>query len=50
MASIDKRTRASRSVTYRVCIRLNGTPAIMESFSTRREAKEWASKVEAESF
>lgn len=48
MASIDKRTHASGSVTYRVRIRLNGTPTITESFPTRREAKEWASKMEAE--
>ena len=48
MAAIDKRTHASGTVTYRVRIRMSGSPSITESFPTRREAKEWASKMEAE--
>lgn len=48
MAYIEKRTRASGKITYRVRIRLSGAPDLSETFPTRREAKEWSSKMEAE--
>jgi hypothetical protein len=48
MASIQKRVHPSGTITYRVRIRLSGSPLISESFPTRREAKEWASKMEAD--
>ena len=48
MAYIEKRTHASGKTTYRARLRLSGAPAISESFPTRREAKEWSSKMEAD--
>ena len=48
MVSIQKRVHPSGRATYRVRIRLSGSPLICESFPTRREAKEWASKMEAD--
>lgn len=48
MAYIEKRTYLSGKITYRVCIRLNGSPDISESFPTRRAAKEWSAKMEAD--
>ncbi len=48
MACIEKRIHASGTVTYRVRIRLSGSPSISESFPTRREAKEWGTKMEAD--
>ena len=48
MACIEKRVHSSGSVTYRVRIRVMGSPNISESFPTRRAAKEWADKLEAE--
>jgi integrase len=48
MAYIEKRTHSSGNTSYRVRIRMNGAPGISESFPTRREAKEWASKMEAD--
>ena len=48
MACIEKRTHSSGKITYRVRIRVNGSPNISESFPTRRAAKEWADKMEAE--
>ncbi len=48
MAYIEKRTHASGKITYRARLRLSGAPAISESFPTRREAKEWSSKMEAD--
>lgn len=48
MAYIEKRTHTSGKITYRVRIRVNGSPNISESFPTRRAAKEWADKMEAE--
>ncbi len=48
MAYIEKRTHASGKTTYRARIRLNGAPDISESFPTRREAKEWSAKMEAD--
>ncbi|MBY0529253.1 MAG: site-specific integrase [Rhabdochlamydiaceae bacterium] len=48
MAYIEKRTHSSGKTSYRVRIRMRGAPSISESFPTRREAKEWASKMEAD--
>src|SRR5579862_44484 len=48
MAYIEKRIHASGTITYRARIRLNGSPAISESFPTRREAKEWSAKMESD--
>ena len=48
MAYIQKRSHASGKTTYRARIRLNGSPDLSESFPTRREAKEWSSKMEAD--
>ncbi len=48
MAYIEKRAHASGRITYRARIRLHGAPAISESFPTRREAKEWSDKMEAD--
>ena len=48
IASIQKRVHPSGRTTYRVRIRLSGSPLVSESFPTRRAAKEWASKMEAD--
>ncbi len=48
MAYIEKRVHPSGTITYRARIRLNGSPDLSESFPTRREAKEWSSKMEAD--
>lgn len=48
MAYIEKRAHSSGKITYRARIRLNGAPSISESFPTRRAAKEWSDKMEAE--
>lgn len=48
VAYIEKRIHTSGKITYRVRIRVNGAPNISESFPTRRAAKEWADKMEAE--
>ena len=48
MACIEKRVHSSGAITYRVRIRVMGSPNISESFPTRRAAKEWADKMEAE--
>ncbi len=48
MAYIEKRTHPSGRITYRARIRLNGSSPISESFPTRRAAKEWSSKMEAD--
>lgn len=48
MAYVEKRAHISGKVTYRARVRVNGAPDISESFPTKREAKEWSSKMEAE--
>ena len=48
MAYIEKRAHPSGKTTYRARLRLSGSPAISESFPTRREAKEWSAKMEAD--
>jgi len=48
MAYIEKRVHSSGKVTYRARIRVIGSPDISESFPTRRAAKEWSDKMEAE--
>ena len=48
MAYIEKRIHTSGRATYRVRIRVNGSPNISESFPTRRAAKEWSDKMEAD--
>jgi hypothetical protein len=48
MAYIQKRSHTSGNTTYRARIRLNGSPDLSETFPTRREAKEWSSKMEAD--
>ena len=48
MAYIQKRVHPSGKTTYRARIRLSGSPDLSESFPTRREAKEWSSKMEAD--
>ncbi len=48
MAYIEKRTHASGRKTYRARVRLHGAPSVSESFPTRREAKEWATRMEVE--
>lgn len=48
MASIQKRVHPSGRTTYRARIRLSGSPDLSETFPTRRDAKEWSSKMEAE--
>jgi integrase len=48
MAYIQKRMHPSGKTTYRARIRLQGSPDLSETFPTRREAKEWSSKMEAE--
>ncbi len=48
MAYIQKRVHVSGNTTYRVRIRLSGSPDISESFPTRRAAKEWSSKMEGD--
>ena len=48
MAYIEKRVHSSGKVTYRARIRVMGSPDISESFPTRRAAKEWSDKMEAE--
>lgn len=48
MAHIQKRECTNGKVSYRVRIRLSGSPCVSETFPTRREAKEWAIKMEAD--
>lgn len=48
MAYIQKRVHPSGRVTYRARIRLGGSPDLSETFPTRREAKEWSAKMEAD--
>lgn len=48
MAYIEKRTHPSGKFTYRARIRVRGAPALSESFSTRRDAKAWSDKMEAD--
>ena len=48
MAYVEKRKQSSGVVTYRVRIRQKGAPALSSSFRTRREAVEWAQRMEAE--
>jgi hypothetical protein len=48
MAYIEKRIHPSGRTTYRARIRVNGAPNISESFPTRRAAKEWSDKMEAD--
>jgi hypothetical protein len=48
MASIEKRIHSSGTITYRARVRVLGSPNISESFPTRRAAKEWSDKMEAE--
>jgi integrase len=48
MAYVEKRIHPSGNTTYRARIRLEGSPNISESFPTRREAKEWAAKMESD--
>jgi len=47
MAYIQKRIHPSGTITYRVRIRINGSPDMSETFPTRREAKEWTLKMES---
>ena len=48
MAYIQKREHSSGVTTYRVRIRVKGSPEISESFPTRKLAKKWADRMEAE--
>lgn len=48
MAYIQKRQHPSGEVTYRARIRLKGAPEMSESFPSRKKAKEWAARMEAE--
>lgn len=48
MAYIEKREQSNGTVTYRVRIRQKGAPALSSSFQTRRQAIEWAQRMEAE--
>lgn len=48
MASIQKRTRADGTETYRVRIRVPGMPLVSETFISFTQAKTWAKKKEAE--
>ena len=48
MASIQKREHASGRISYRVRIRINRSPHISDTFSTRPDAKAWYDKMEAE--
>jgi integrase len=48
MAYIQKRVHPSGKTTYRARIRLQGSPDLSETFPTRRAAKEWSSKMEAD--
>ena len=48
MAYIQKRKHQSGVLTYRARIRLKGAPEISESFSSRKKAVEWATRMESE--
>lgn len=48
MAYIQKRIHSSGSISYRARIRVNGSPDKSETFPTKREAKEWALKMESD--
>ena len=48
MAYIEKRVHSSGRITCCARIRVIGSPDISESFPTRRAAKEWSDKMEAE--
>lgn len=48
MAYIEKRLHPSGSLVYRARIRVKGSPNISETFPSRKLAKEWAARMEAE--
>lgn len=48
MAQIEKRKHSTGRVTWRARIRTKGWPDISESFPTKKEAVEWACRMEAE--
>ncbi len=46
MANIEKRISKNGKVSYRVKIRIKGTPPMSETFTSLTKAREWASKTE----
>lgn len=48
MASIQKRKKANAEYSYRVRIRIEGSPLITETYRTRKEAEAFARRMESE--
>lgn len=48
MASIQKRKKADGTHSYRVRIKIQGSPLVTETLPTRKEALAWARQMEAE--
>jgi integrase len=48
MAYIQKRQLPSGKVTYRARVRIKGSPEMSQCFPTRRQAKQWGTKMEAD--
>jgi integrase len=48
MASIQKRKKANGEISYRVRIRVEGSPLMTETFPVRKEALRWARRMESE--
>jgi integrase len=48
MAYIQQRTNARGKSSYRARVRIQGHPDLSETFSTKREAKTWATRMEVE--
>ena len=48
MAFIEKRRNSDGKISYRARVRLSGAPKMSQTFRTRKEAEDWAHKLEAE--
>jgi integrase len=48
MAYVEKRIQSNGAVTYRARVRQKGAPSLSSSFHTKRQAVEWAQRMEAE--
>ena len=48
MASIEKRVNGDGSATYRVKVRIKGSPALTATFDKEKDAKRWGAQIEAD--
>ena len=46
MATIQKRTNADGTVSYRAMVRKRGFPHVTQTFSTKTRAEDWAKRTE----